>query len=309
MPVEAISKLAPILLAIALAHFASDASAHDDEHRDAAYGRPGDPAKASRTVAIDMSDAMRFTPAVIRARKGETIRFALSNSGKLRHEMVLGSSRELKEHAALMRKFPEMQHADPNRPERRSREDRGAGLAIHPRRKLRLRMLATRSFRSRHARQDYRQVSDRRGPAFAAAEPIRRDLCGSVRRLQQIVDQRTQRSRISMQRIDQAFDPRCAARHRAPARRANDICRAALLSVRGFSGLPRAIAGSEASMRPSLSVIRTRAQRSAGKRRENSASSITFIAASRRRMRGSASLGNSISSAPTWPNTSAAATG
>jgi uncharacterized cupredoxin-like copper-binding protein len=115
MPVEAISKLAPILLAIALAHFASGASAHDDEHRDAAYGRPGDPAKASRTVAIDMSDAMRFTPAVIRARKGETIRFALSNSGKLRHEMVLGSSRELKEHAALMRKFPEMQHADPNR--------------------------------------------------------------------------------------------------------------------------------------------------------------------------------------------------
>jgi uncharacterized cupredoxin-like copper-binding protein len=112
---EAIYKRAPILLAIALAHFASGATAHGDEHRDAAYGRPGDPAKASRTVAIDMSDAMRFTPALITARKGETIRFALTNSGKLRHEMVLGSGRELKEHAAMMRKFPEMEHTDPNR--------------------------------------------------------------------------------------------------------------------------------------------------------------------------------------------------
>ena len=113
--VEAISKRAPMLLAIALAHFASGAGAHGDEHRDAAYGRPGDPAKVSRTVAIDMSDAMSFTPSLITARKGETIRFALANSGKVRHEMVLGSSRELKEHAALMRKFPEMEHTDPNR--------------------------------------------------------------------------------------------------------------------------------------------------------------------------------------------------
>ena len=113
--VEAISKHAPILLAIALAHLASGAIPHGDEHPDAAYGRPGDPAKASRTVAIDMSDSMRFTPALITVRKGETIRFALTNSGKVKHEMVLGSSKELKEHAALMLKFPEMQHADPNR--------------------------------------------------------------------------------------------------------------------------------------------------------------------------------------------------
>jgi len=115
MPIDTIHGRGAILLAIALAISASGASGHGDEHRDAAYGRPGDPAKASRTVAIDMSDAMRFTPALISARKGETIRFALSNSGKVRHEMVLGSSRELKEHAALMQKFPEMQHADPNR--------------------------------------------------------------------------------------------------------------------------------------------------------------------------------------------------
>ncbi len=113
--VQTFSKRVPILLAIALAQLASGAIAHGDEHPDAAYGRPGDPAKASRTVAIDMSDSMRFTPALITVRKGETIRFVLTNSGGLKHEMVLGSSRELKKHAALMRKFPEMEHADPNR--------------------------------------------------------------------------------------------------------------------------------------------------------------------------------------------------
>lgn len=115
MPIDTIHERAPMLLAIALALAASGASANGDEHRDAAYGRPGDPAKASRTVAIDMSDSMRFTPALITVRKGDTVRFVLSNSGKVRHEMVLGSSKELKEHAALMRKFPEMEHADPNR--------------------------------------------------------------------------------------------------------------------------------------------------------------------------------------------------
>jgi Uncharacterized copper-binding protein len=115
MPIDMIHVRAPMLLALALALSASGAGAHGDEHRDAAYGRPGDPAKVSRNVAIDMSDAMRFTPALIAARKGETIRFVLSNSGKVKHEMVLGSSKELREHAALMRKFPEMEHADPNR--------------------------------------------------------------------------------------------------------------------------------------------------------------------------------------------------
>jgi uncharacterized cupredoxin-like copper-binding protein len=115
MPIDTINVRAPLLLAFALALTAFGASAHGDEHRATVYGRPGDPAKVSRTVAIDMSDSMRFTPALITASKGETIRFALSNSGKVRHEMVLGSSTELAEHAALMRKFPQMEHTDPNR--------------------------------------------------------------------------------------------------------------------------------------------------------------------------------------------------
>ena len=74
----------------------------------------GEPAKVSRTVNVQMSDAMRFRPAKITVKRGETIRFALSNSGKVKHEMVLGTIKELKEHAAMMQKFPEMEHADAN---------------------------------------------------------------------------------------------------------------------------------------------------------------------------------------------------
>jgi uncharacterized cupredoxin-like copper-binding protein/Cu/Ag efflux protein CusF len=77
-------------------------------------GKPGDPKKVNRTVEITMNDSMRFTPARVAAKRNETIRFVLKNEGKLKHEMVLGTIKELKAHAALMIKFPQMEHADPN---------------------------------------------------------------------------------------------------------------------------------------------------------------------------------------------------
>ncbi len=61
-----------------------------------------------------MTDNMRFTPADIAVRRGETIRFVVRNDGKLLHEMVLGTVRAIHEHAQLMKKFPEMEHADAN---------------------------------------------------------------------------------------------------------------------------------------------------------------------------------------------------
>jgi putative spermidine/putrescine transport system substrate-binding protein len=79
-----------------------------------AIGQPGDPGQVSRTVTMTMSDAMRFTPDRIEARKGETIRFVLQNAGRLRHELVLGDPDALRRHAALMQMMPEMQHSGPN---------------------------------------------------------------------------------------------------------------------------------------------------------------------------------------------------
>lgn len=77
-------------------------------------GQPGDPAKVSRTIEVVMDDSMRFTPGKISVKAGETVRFFVKNAGKIPHEMVIGTMDELKEHAEMMRKMPEMQHAEPN---------------------------------------------------------------------------------------------------------------------------------------------------------------------------------------------------
>lgn len=79
-----------------------------------AIGVPGQAAKVTRTVEVDMTDAMRFNPANVRARQGETIRFVLKNSGRVKHEFVLGTDAQLKEHYAQMMKAPEMEHEEPN---------------------------------------------------------------------------------------------------------------------------------------------------------------------------------------------------
>ncbi len=78
-----------------------------------AFGREGDPKQTTRTLHVDMSDKMRFTPSDISIKRGETIRFTIKNSGKLMHEFVLGNLKELKEHAELMKKHPGMEHDEP----------------------------------------------------------------------------------------------------------------------------------------------------------------------------------------------------
>ena len=77
------------------------------------FGRQGDPKKVSKTIQVDMADTMRFTPDTLTVKAGDTVRFVVKNSGKQMHEMVLGTEKELKEHAALMLKFPTMEHEEP----------------------------------------------------------------------------------------------------------------------------------------------------------------------------------------------------
>ena len=87
--------------------------AHGDA--ESAIGQPGKAAKVSRTVNVEMSDTMRFTPATIAAKQGETIRFVIKNSGQVKHEFSLGTEAELKEHYETMKKFPEMEHDEPSK--------------------------------------------------------------------------------------------------------------------------------------------------------------------------------------------------
>lgn len=77
------------------------------------WGIAGDAARAGRTVTLRMTDAMRFIPDTIRVKRGETLRIVLKNDGRMLHEMVIGTRAVLEEHAALMKKFPDMEHDAP----------------------------------------------------------------------------------------------------------------------------------------------------------------------------------------------------
>ena len=108
------------LVVVAATAFASGTSDHSHSATKkpgasaSATGKPGDAAKVSRTIAVNMSDSMRYEPAQITVKRGETIKFVARNSGKLKHEMILGPIKELKAHAELMKKFPDMEHDEPN---------------------------------------------------------------------------------------------------------------------------------------------------------------------------------------------------
>jgi uncharacterized cupredoxin-like copper-binding protein len=92
------------------------AGGHDDAHGHGAstIGQAGEASKVGRTINIEMTDAMRFTPDKVVAKRGETIRFVVTNSGKLKHEFNLGTEADLKAHYELMKKFPGMEHDEPN---------------------------------------------------------------------------------------------------------------------------------------------------------------------------------------------------
>ncbi len=111
-------RVIPLLLAALLS--AGAAQAHGPKHHAPAevkkeqkdWGIAGS-AKGARKVEIVMTDDMRFQPAHLDAREGETLKLVVRNRGKMLHELVIGTQKELDEHAALMLKFPDMEHDEP----------------------------------------------------------------------------------------------------------------------------------------------------------------------------------------------------
>lgn len=111
------------ILVLAAGLAASDAAqAHGDQHaakpaavvrEQKAWGIAGEAKASTRTVEFRMTDQMRFTPDRLEVRQGDTLKLVLKNDGKLMHEFVLGTKKELDEHAALMMKFPSMEHDEP----------------------------------------------------------------------------------------------------------------------------------------------------------------------------------------------------
>jgi uncharacterized cupredoxin-like copper-binding protein len=100
-----------ILLVSALTCVISTGAFADEEA--ASPGNPGNSAQMSRTIEVTMEDN-RFKPSEINVKQGETIKFMLRNTGKKKHEMVIGTPEELDKHAKMMKKFPDMEHSEPN---------------------------------------------------------------------------------------------------------------------------------------------------------------------------------------------------
>ena len=105
--------LLALFLAVPLAHAHGDkkhAPAAETVAEQTAWGIAGRAAQVNRTLTFDMTDAMRFTPDRLAVQEGDTVRFVVRNRGRMLHEMVIGTPGELAKHAAMMARFPNMEH-------------------------------------------------------------------------------------------------------------------------------------------------------------------------------------------------------
>ena len=117
-----IKRSTSIVLALAAATFSggtwasgTHAGGHGKADAETAIGKPGVAAKVNRTITIEMADTMRYTPSDIQVKQGETLRFIVKNKGKIKHELSLGTEKELLEHLEQMKKFPDMEHDEPSK--------------------------------------------------------------------------------------------------------------------------------------------------------------------------------------------------
>tara|TARA_R110002049_G_scaffold251050_1_gene425447 strand:- start:282 stop:794 length:513 start_codon:yes stop_codon:yes gene_type:complete len=117
------------LLALATAlslAYAAPALAHGTKQHDGArasaaiadaeqmpWGIAGASSAVGQTIEVAAHDRMRFVPESITVKQGETVRFVINNDAELMHEFVLGTSDSNETHAALMLKFPGMEHDAP----------------------------------------------------------------------------------------------------------------------------------------------------------------------------------------------------
>ncbi len=118
-----IARMATAITVAAMPILASPARAHTDKAHGPTTGRArreqkdwgiaGDARNARRSIEVVMADDMRFTPARIEIRLGETVKFVVRNTGKVMHEFVIGTKAENVQHAAMMVKFPTMAHDEP----------------------------------------------------------------------------------------------------------------------------------------------------------------------------------------------------
>ena len=104
--------LARSIIPTVLLSWATVAAAHE-QHGGYSAGEPGKPKKPAREVVVIMTE-MDYSPAVIEVKRGEQIRFVIRNRGTEDHEFLLATTAENLKHGEVMKKFPNMEHDEPN---------------------------------------------------------------------------------------------------------------------------------------------------------------------------------------------------
>lgn len=72
------------------------------------------------TIVEHENGTMAFSPNTLRVKRGETVRFVVTNAGKLPHEFRIDTVAGNAAHEAMMREMPDMKH------------DEGDGIALAP---------------------------------------------------------------------------------------------------------------------------------------------------------------------------------
>lgn len=82
-----------------------------------AFGHPAEASEATRTIEIEAADTLKFDPASVELKAGETVTFRIHNVGATRHEFVVGTADEQEHHSEEMQEMAgsgAMMHDEPN---------------------------------------------------------------------------------------------------------------------------------------------------------------------------------------------------
>lgn len=91
----------------ALSFTAGFAQAHEGHGHGATSARTK--AKPTRTVKLD-ADEYAFSEQALTFKAGETVKFVVTNKGKLKHELTIGDAAEQAAHAREMAQMSDMKH-------------------------------------------------------------------------------------------------------------------------------------------------------------------------------------------------------
>ena len=90
-----------------------DSEGHHGEgmgHSESMVGKPGSEDKVTKVIKVEATDQMRFIYEPFEAKAGETVKFVVTNTGKIMHEFAVGTKAEHKEHGKAMMANPNMRH-------------------------------------------------------------------------------------------------------------------------------------------------------------------------------------------------------